>query len=137
MQAAAQLEVCPLLLSLPVKQQHRPGRRKENLAATTLAYMAVPLCSSIPTCLQHEYNAAVHTVSRAPWAEKGAGLVSNVGVGAVPAAVGATLRSQWFTCGPRTVSVQLTNGFYDDCQNCCSIPLQLGGALLMHNAFTD
>ena len=132
MPAAAQLEMCRLLLSLPVKQQHCPGRRKENLAAATLAYMAVPLCSSIPTCLQHEYNAAVHTVSRAPWAEKGAWLVSNVGVGAVPAAVGATLRSQWFTCGPHTV--QLTNGFYADCQNCTSrgaITLQSQDTLLM------
>ena len=132
LQVAAQLEVCRLLLSLPVKQQHCPGRRKENLAAATLAYMAVPLCSSIPTCLRYERSAAVRTASRAPWAEKGWPLVSNVGVGGVAAAVGAILRSQWFTCGPHTV--QLTNGFYADCQNCTSrgaITLQSQDTLLM------
>ena len=65
LQAAAQLEVCRLLLSLPVKQQHCPGRRKENLAATTLAYnMAVPLCSSIPKCLLNASSTAQCSSSR-------------------------------------------------------------------------
>ena len=70
------------------------------------------------------------------WAEKGWSLVSNVGVGSVAAAVGAVLRSQWFTCGPRTL--QLTNGFYADCQNCSSrgaITFQSQETLLMHNVY--
>ena len=70
------------------------------------------------------------------WAEKGWSLVSNVGVGSVAAAVGAVLRSQWFRCGPRTL--QLTNGFYADCQNCSSrgaITFQSQETLLMHNVY--
>ena len=62
---------------------------------------------------------------------------SNVGVGAAAAAVGAVLqlwtivgavlRSQWFTCscgvlqGAAAHSIQLTNGFYADCEEWFSI----------------
>ena len=133
LQAAAQLEVCRLLLSLPVAQQHCPGRRKENLAAATLADMAV---SALVLEYSSMFAIRAQCSSAQLWAEKGWSLVSNVGVGSVAAAVGAVLRSQWFTCGPRTL--QLTNGFYADCQNCSSrgaITFQSQETLLMHNVY--
>ena len=57
-----------------------------------------------------------------------AGMVSNVGVGAGAAAVGAVLRSQWFTCTCNPHSTELTNGFHADCQNCSKAT-----GLLKHN----
>ena len=57
-----------------------------------------------------------------------AGMVSNVGVGAGAAAVGAVLRSQWFTCTCNPHTTELTNGFHADCQNCSKAT-----GLLKHN----